>query len=410
MIFGAIADDYTGGSDLAGMLAGQGVRTLMHFGVPDGRAVTGYDAAVVCLKSRSIAAPEARRLSAAALAWLEAAGARQIQFKYCSTFDSTAAGNIGPVLEELLDRTGAPLAVAVPALPVNGRTQYLGHLFVNGVLLAESPMRHHPLNPMTDSNLVRHLAAQTPMKVGLIPLQVVRAGALTIAAAAGELAGQGVRMALVDAIADCDLEAIARAVVNERLISGGSGLGAKLPAHWSLNPAPPHQREIDRSGSGVLLLAGSCSAATLAQLDRYQSECGPGLRVDQAALHSPASLAGQAAAAIKRNGRALVYSSAAPGQRMPPEFAGAIEQTLGALARELVRAGGIRRVIVAGGETAGAVVDALDVTAVEVLRVLSPGVPALATVQGEPLALVLKSGNFGSLDFFAEAAAYLESL
>ena len=410
MIFGAIADDYTGGSDLAGMLAGQGVRTLMHFGVPDGSAdAARYDAAVVCLKSRSIAAAEARRMSAEALAWLEGAGARQVQFKYCSTFDSTPAGNIGPVLEELLVRTGAELAVAVPALPVNGRTQYLGHLFVNGVPLAESPMRHHPLNPMTDSNLVRHLAAQTSMKVGLVALPAVRAGAEGIAAAARSLAADGVRMALVDATEESDLASIAAAVRNDRLISGGSGLGAQLPAYWTLHRATLERRELSGGRPGVLLLAGSCSAATLDQLEVYQRQFGSGIRVDEAALGSPGALAGRAAEAVQRDGRALIYSSAPPGQRMPAGSAAAIEKTLAGVAVELVR-GGVRRVIVAGGETSGAVVDALNVKAVEVLRVLSPGVPALATVTGHPLGLVLKSGNFGGRGFFAEAAAYLESL
>lgn len=419
MIFGAIADDYTGGSDLAGMLAGQNVRTLMHFGVPaapaGSPAAAGYDAAVVCLKSRSIPAPAARAMAAEALAWLQASGARQIQFKYCSTFDSTADGNIGPVLEELLMRTGAPLAVAVPALPVNGRTQYLGHLFVNGVPLAESPMRHHPLNPMTDSNLVRHLAAQTRARVGLIALDTVRAGASAIAGAMRKLTDDGVRMALVDATEECDLESIAAAVAGEKLISGGSGLGARLPAFWRLDAALPRPAvaaagRAAAPGSGLLMLAGSCSAATLDQLDRYQRESGPGLRIDAANLGNAANIVEQAIGILRRTGRALVYSSAPPDERMPAALSASIEQTLAAVAVESVRAAGVRRVIVAGGETSGAVVDALAVKAVEVLRVLTPGVPALATVTGEPLALVLKSGNFGGPAFFSEAAAYLEGL
>ncbi len=400
MLLGAIADDYTGGSDLAGMLAERGVRTLMHFGVPDKPLIGSYDAAVVCLKSRSIAAAEARAVSARALAWLQSAGARQIQFKYCSTFDSTAAGNIGPVLDELLTRLNVPLSVVVPALPVNGRTQYLGHLFVNGVPLAESPMRHHPLNPMTDSNLVRHLAAQTPSRVGLIPLPVVQSGAAAIRRLTAQLTRDGVRMALVDTVSEPDLATIAEAIVDSPLISGGSGIAAHLPAFWRLESAVPAPASLaTTSAGGVLMIAGSCSAATLEQLQRYGG----------AAIHFEVA-AERTAGILERTGRALVYSSAPPERRLPAASAGAIEQALARLAIDMVDNHGVRRLIVAGGETAGAVVDALGVKAVEVLRVLSPGVPALKTLGARPLALVLKSGNFGTPDFFAEAAAYLESL
>ena len=400
MLLGAIADDYTGGSDLAGMLAERGVRTLMHFGVPDEPLRGSYDAAVVCLKSRSIAAAEAREMSARALAWLQSAGARQIQFKYCSTFDSTAAGNIGPVLDELLTRLNVPLSFVVPALPVNGRTQYLGHLFVNGVPLAESPMRHHPLNPMIDSNLVRHLAAQTSSHVGLIPLPVVQRNAAAIRQLTAQLTHEGVRMALVDAVSESDLANIAEASVDSPLISGGSGIAAHLPAFWRLEAAVPAPASLaPASAGGVLMIAGSCSAATLDQIERYGG----------AAIHFEAA-AGQTAGILERTGRALVYSSAPPDRRLPAATAGVIEQTLASLAVDMVNNHGVRRLIVAGGETAGAVVDALGIKAVEVLRVLSPGVPALKTLGAHPLTLVLKSGNFGTPDFFAEAAAYLESL
>ena len=400
MLLGAIADDYTGGSDLAGMLAERGVRTLMHFGVPDRPLISSYDAAVVCLKSRSIAAADARAMSARALAWLQSAGARQIQFKYCSTFDSTVAGNIGPVLDELLTRLNVPFSVVVPALPVNGRTQYLGYLFVNGVPLAESPLRNHPLNPMTDSNLVRHLAAQTSSRVGLIPLPVVQAGAAAIRELTERLTGDGVRMALVDAVSEPDLAAIAQAIVDSPLISGGSGIAAHLPVFWRLESAvhPPGPLAATPAG-GVLMIAGSCSAATLEQIQRYGGE----------AIHFETD-ARQTAGMLERTGRALVYSSAPPERRLPAASAGAIEQTLARIAVDMVNNHGVRRLIVAGGETAGAVVDALGIGAVEVLRVLSPGVPALQTLGAHPLALVLKSGNFGTPDFFAEAAAYLETL
>ena len=403
MLLGAIADDYTGGSDLAGMLAERGVRTLMHFGVPDAPLTGRYDAAVVCLKSRSIPAADARAMSARALAWLQAAGAQQIQFKYCSTFDSTAAGNIGPVLDELLERMNVPLALAVPALPINGRTQYLGHLFVNGVPLAESPMRHHPLNPMTDSNLVRHLAAQTGSRVGLIPLGVVQSGAAAIEAQAAQFAAEGFRMALVDAVSEADLAHIAGAAAGMPLISGGSGIAAHLPAFWCSERAAFDSTGLDADAPpGVLMLSGSCSVATLEQLARYQHAYGPAIRFDAA---TP-----DAALQLQRTGRVLVRSSAPPDQRLPLASAGMIEQTLARIAVDMVNQHRVRRIIVAGGETAGAVVDALGIKAVEVLRVLSPGVPALRTLGPHPIALVLKSGNFGGPFFFSEAAEYLETL
>ena len=385
---GAIADDYTGGSDLAGMLAERGARTAMFFGVPDSPLGSEFDAAVVCLKSRSIPAADARAMSARALAWLQAQGAQQIQFKYCSTFDSTARGNIGPVLDELLDRLGERLATAIPALPVNGRTQYCGHLFVNGVPLNESPMRDHPLNPMTDANLVRHLAAQTPSHVGLVPL-----GA-PVAERCAELARDGVRMALVDAITNADLASIAEGIASHRLFSGGSGIGAAIADRWALprTAAMPAPLNAPR---GTVMIAGSCSAATLAQLQRYQ-----GAKLHFRDAHSAPHV-------LRHEGRVLIYSSAPPDQReTAPGAAADLEHHLAACAVDL-RA---RRIIVAGGETSGAVVDALGIRAVEILRVLSPGVPALRTLEPAPRALVLKSGNFGSPDFFTEAAAYLESL
>lgn len=396
MLFGAIADDYTGGSDLAGMLAERGVRTLMHFGVPNEPLRGDYDAAVVCLKSRSIDPGEARAMSARALAWLQSAGARQIQFKYCSTFDSTARGNIGPVLDELLERMNVPSVVAVPALPVNGRTQYLGHLFVNGVPLAESPMRHHPLNPMTDSNLVRHLAAQTKSPVGLMAITTVQQGAAAIRRV---LAGSNARMLLVDAICESDLAHIAEAVVDTPLLSGGSGIAAHLPAFWSTRAPIAAPAPIEPSG--VAMIAGSCSTATIEQVRRYEGAFGPAVRFD-----APESAPEQ----LDRTGRVLISSSAPPERRLPLASAGAIERALARVAVDMVEQHGVRRLIVAGGETAGAVVDALGIKAVEVVRVLSPGVPALRSLGAHPIAMVLKSGNFGGPEFFSEAAAYLETL
>lgn len=391
----AIADDFTGGSDLAGMLFEQGVRTVLLFG--NGAIPGGYAAAVVCLKTRSIGAGEARALTRQALQRLSAQKPRQIQFKYCSTFDSTPAGNIGPVIDELMAALGTEYTVAVPALPVNGRTQYLGHLFVNGVPLNESPMRHHPLNPMTDSNLVRWLQRQTVRRVGLLALPEVRNGQFA--------AAPGVEVVVVDAIADEDLARIAEAVCDLPLITGGSGLGMKLPAVWRRRGLlPPVQTPVKPPPArpGALILAGSCSAATLDQLSVW--ECGgyPAIAMNVGGLGEPEleRLERAARTELARRGVALIRSSALPACRVPGAAAD-VEQAFARLAARLTPAVG--RLIVAGGETAGAVVDALGIHAVELTGILDPGVPALRTI-GEPdLRLALKSGNFGSRDFFLKA-------
>jgi uncharacterized protein YgbK (DUF1537 family) len=396
--FAAIADDYTGGADLAGMLFAGGVRTVQVFGLQSEaflRELQGRcQAVVLCLKSRSIPAAEACRMSLEAYERLRVLEPAQVQFKYCSTFDSTRKGNIGPVTEALLDRMGADFTIAVPALPVNGRTQYLGHLFVGGRLLAETHMRHHPLNPMTDSNLVRHLQAQMRRKAGLIPLDDVQAGPDAIRRRMALLREQGVAVALVDCVSEADLEAIARAAADLPLITGGSGLGMKLPALWGVEGAPAPL--LAASSGGVLVLAGSCSAATLEQLEAARAAGLPMFRWDDAAIDG----------ALESAGAAIVYSSAPESER-DPSMAAAIEQAFGEIARRMVRERGVRRLVVAGGETSGAVVNALEIPAVEITAILDPGVPALRSLGEPPLALVLKSGNFGSPDFFAKAIRHL---
>lgn len=431
MLFAAIADDYTGGSDLAGMLAVQGVRTAQLFRVPEASILESvrdrYDAVVVCLKSRSIDPRDACDMSLAALDRLLALEPRQIQFKYCSTFDSTPRGNIGPVTEALMGALGVDFTVAVPALPVNGRTQYMGYLFVNGVLLSESPMARHPLNPMTEPNLVRHLQPQTSLRVGLISHPFVRSGAGAICQEIARLKSQSVAIALVDAIAEDDLANIARAVAQQRLITGGSGITKALPAVWRERDwwAPASRAAASKLGGErqVLLLAGSCSAATLEQIEAYRHSGGPLEAVNVEALMRDAAaecerLAELASGHLKRNGRCLVYSSADAARREetlrrlaseghPPEGVRlAIEALMGQLARRL----GARRIVAAGGETSGAVLDALRVQAVEILDELDPGVPVLRSLDEPAWGLVLKSGNFGSRDFLSKAAAYLEDL
>ena len=431
LLFGAIADDYTGASDLAGMLAGQGVRTVQTMGLPDDalveRLADGYDAVVIALKSRSIDRESAVRVSLEALHRLEQCGARQIQFKYCSTFDSTERGNIGPVTAALLDALGADFTIALPALPINGRTQYMGCLFVHGELLSESPMRDHPLNPMTEPNLVRHLQRQTDKRVGLIDWPLVSQGPEAIRGKIEQLRGDGVRIALVDALNDRDLTSVAQACARLALITGGSGLGMKLPEVWrdqgSLRAAERRLDKLHASQAGTLVLSGSCSEATLGQIEKYGGEKMQ-VRVASLARDAPAEvdrLAAGIQGGLSRDGSMIVYSSAGPDERQATldEAAAAghdaeavrlaIERLFGALAKRALDAG-VRRIIAAGGETAGAVLEAVDVRAVEVLDTLDPGVPALLSIGRPRTALALKSGNFGAPDFFAKAADYLNSL
>ena len=399
-LLAAIADDFTGGSDLAGMLRERGVKTLLLFGVPE--TVAGwkgrYEAVVVCLKTRSVAAGEAREMAVAAYEAVQPLWPRQTLFKYCSTFDSTPRGNIGPVTEALLAATGSRFTVHLPALPVNGRTQYLGHLFVNGVLLDESPLRDHPLNPMTDANLVRWLGLQTDRKIGLLPLRDVRG---PLQEKAEDLRTAGVEMALVDAVENLDLELAAEAFADLPLLCGGSGWGVALPGVWRrrgwLSGAEEETGEADGSVP-TAILAGSCSAMTLRQLRVFSA---PQHTVDVAELLRDRE--GELARLLAIEGRPLVVRSSAEKAAQQEGAAGEIEWLFGELARRLVAEKGVRRFIVAGGETSGAVVSALGVKAAEVVRVIDPGVPALRTMEEPVLRLVLKSGNFGAENFFAKA-------
>jgi uncharacterized protein YgbK (DUF1537 family) len=414
-LFGAIADDYTGGSDLAGMLCSQGVRTVQLFGLPEralaDRLAGEYDAIVLCLKSRSIPADEACSQSLLALGFLESTGARQIQFKYCSTFDSTERGNIGPVAEALMDASGVPFSVAVPALPVNGRTQYLGHLFVNGELLSDSPMRTHPLNPMTDSNLVGHLQAQMRGRAGLIDLAQIRRGPEAIRERMHALEREGIRIALMDATGEEDLASIAEAVADLKLITGGSGLAMHLPNVWRsrglLRQEGRETNPISAEAGATLILSGSCSEATIGQLRNLEETGCVSIAIDVENLlvdwdTAVDGLAAAAERALQKGGAVVVRSSAPAGMRISTtaESASAIESAFAELARRLVCTRAAKRLIVSGGETSGAVVKALGIHAAEVSGILDPSIPALRTLEEPALSFALKSGNFGSADFF----------
>src|SRR5215207_9942500 len=380
MLLGVIADDFTGASDIANTLAKGGLATVQFLGLPTKPAPETCEAGVVALKSRSIAAADAVALSIEAFEWLRAQGCRQFVFKYCSTFDSTPEGNIGPVGEALARALGVGGVAACPAFPTAGRTVYQGHLFVGDRLLNESGLENHPLNPMTDPDLRRWLARQSKEPVGLVPWPVVSRGGAALRQALDAAAARGERLVIVDAISDDDLLSIGDACAEA-------------------------------------VLAGSCSKATLAQIEVHRAG-HPVLQVEVEAVMEGAVTPEALAAFVHAHaGEApLVYSSAAPDKvRMLQDAHGreAIAAALDALFAETAARlvyDGVRRLVVAGGETSGAVVSALSLDALAIGPEIDPGVPALAAADGRPLALALKSGNFGAPDFFAKALRMLKAV
>lgn len=416
MLIGAVADDLTGATDLALMLAAGGMRAIQVMGVPrDTERLREFDAVVVALKSRTIPAAEAVDLSLAAARALRSAGCRQLLFKYCSTFDSTDEGNIGPVAEALMAETGAEITIACPAFPTNGRTIYMGNLFVGREPLAESPMRDHPLTPMRDSNLVRVLQRQTGLKVGLVPFPVVERGAAAIRAALAAAREAGERILIVDALSDGNLREIGAAVADLALITGGSGIALGLPDNFVreglLSPSPPPAKLAAPAGRAAIL-AGSCSQATRQQVATAIEAGFPALRVDPGALADGSQTAAQILewATSQAPGKpVLIYSSDDPEAVRAVQAAlgraeagDLVERTLAAVGSGLA-ASGFSRLIVAGGETSGAVVGALGVAMLEIGPEIDPGVPWTRAIGGAGLVLALKSGNFGAPDFFVKA-------
>ena len=415
MILGVIADDFTGATDVASMLVRAGMRTVQVLGVPEGE-LPEADAVVIALKTRTIPPAEAVAESLAALQALQAGGARQIYFKYCSTFDSTPQGNIGPVTDALMAALGTDFTIACPAFPENGRTIFRGHLFVGDQLLSDSGMRHHPLTPMTDANLVRVLQAQTAQKVGLL-----RYDQLANAASAREriaaLRAEGVRIAVADAINNTDLLTLAEACADLPLLTAGSGVALGLPPAYAQRGwfAPSeHAATLDTVSGPAAIVSGSCSEATNGQVARWKAAGRTALHIDPLALHQGTQTAdgvlAQAEAALPQ-GPVLVYATAAPDSvkavqaALGVQAAGElVEHALAHIARGLVAAG-VRRLVVAGGETSGAVVLALQVAQLRIGAPICPGVPwtqAALPGSGEPLLLALKSGNFGGPDFFLD--------
>jgi 3-dehydrotetronate 4-kinase len=422
LLIGAIADDMTGATDLANMLVRAGMRTVQTIGVPRRvDAAADADAIVVALKSRTIPARDAIEQSLDALAWLRKRNVRQVYFKYCSTFDSTDAGNIGPVGDALLDALGARFTIACPAFPTNKRTIYQGYLFVGDTLLSESPMRDHPLTPMRDSNLVRVLARQTPRKVGLVAWPTVQHGPNAIRAEFARLESEGFSYAVVDAVDDEDLLDIGAACAGLRLVTAGSGVALGLPQNFrdtGALPARDDAADVPDIAGKAAILAGSCSAATRAQVAAF-ARSHTAIAFDPLRVSSAPALASAALDAASRDLEAgrpfLVYSTADPSRvaevqsKLGRERAATtIEAAFGIVARELV-ARGVRRLVVAGGETSGAVVQALGVEALAIGPQIDPGVPWTTSLGDPRLALALKSGNFGSEDFFEKSLRMLDA-
>ncbi|WP_406690785.1 four-carbon acid sugar kinase family protein [Saccharopolyspora sp. ID03-671] len=392
-VLGVIADDYTGGTDVAAALRRGGLRVVLHFGLPDERwAAPECDALVIALKTRTTEPDRAVEQSLRAQRLLAERGASRLYFKYCSTFDSTDEGNIGVVADALADATGEALTIVCPASPEHGRTVYQGHLFVGDRLLSESSMRHHPLTPMTDPDLVRVLGRQTARPVANLPLAVVRGGAEAVRLELDRLRANGIRHVVADAVIDEDLTALARACPDRRLLTGGAGLAGALGGGTGA-----HAEGADLPGGPGIVLAGSCSTTTLTQVAGAREEM-PSLRLrlgneDEAMTW----LADHARQTV------MIYASAPPEERGGPGEAEAFEHALAALGRRAVELG-YRRLVVAGGETSGAVVKALGVESVEVTAEADRGVPWCVST-GEPrIALLLKSGNFGGRDLLSRAA------
>lgn len=421
-ILGCIADDFTGGTDLAGMLVKSGMRTVQLIGVPEGPPPAGVDAVVIALKSRTSPVEDAVAESLVALRWLQGAGCKQFYFKYCSTFDSTPRGNIGPVTDALMHALGVSFTIACPAFPANGRTIYQGYLFVGGELLNESGMRNHPLTPMTDASLVRVLQQQVSGQVGLAAHASVEQGGVVLGERFAALREQGCSYAIVDAVSDKDLMAIGAACAGMPLVTGGSGIALGLAQNFRRQGLLAERDAADTlpaTGGLRAVISGSCSSATQRQVAimRCQAPC---FHVDPLRLARGDDVAAEAlewAAAHLAQGPVLVYATAKPetvkavqAQLGVEQAGGMVEDALAAIARGLV-ALGVGQMIVAGGETSGAVVRALDVSGLRIGPEIDPGVPWTTALQGTqaegaarpPLALALKSGNFGSDDFFLKA-------
>lgn len=414
---GCIADDFTGATDLANNLVQAGMRVQQAMGVPSGPLAADVDAVVIALKSRTVPSEDAISDSVAALRWLQAQGAQQIYFKYCSTFDSTSEGNIGPVTEALMDAMGTDFTVATPAFPDNKRTVFKGYLFVGDVLLHESGMQNHPLTPMTDPNLVRVMQSQCTRKVGLIDYAVVQKGPDAVKERIAALRSDGVGIAIVDALSNQDLVAMGPALGQLPLLTAGSGLAIGLPQNFGLS-ASSQAAALPPVKGARAIVSGSCSVATNAQVAAFIKAGHSAFALDPMQIAADDNVVETVLSQVLpllEEGPVLIYSTADPASvkavqaQLGVAQAGTlVENTLAAIARGLVE-GGVAQLIVAGGETSGACVQALGISQMQIGGQIDPGVPwcfAHTDIAGnEGIHIALKSGNFGSEDFFEKAFA-----
>lgn len=413
MKLGVIADDFTGATDIAGFLVENGLATLQFSGIPAKADLTGVDAVVISLKSRSCPADEAVHDSLAALDWLKVRGCPRIYQKYCSTFDCTATGNIGPVTDALLAALESQFTLICPALPVNGRTVYQGNLFVGAQPLAESGMRHHPITPMTDSNLLRLMETQARGRAGLVPFSTIDKGAAAIAEAFEQLTQDGVRYAVVDTLTEQHLLDIAAAAIDMPLVTGGSGLAiglARLLGKGNLAAAREAGRPL---GTRAVVLSGSCSEMTNRQVARYQA-IAPALALDVAACLTRADYPAELVRWVSSQPATpapMLHATTNPGElaaiqaRHGRDAASeAVEQCFAQVA-VLLREAGVESFIIAGGETSSRITQALGIAAFHIGPQIAPGVPWVRATDA-PLSLALKSGNFGDETFFSRAQEF----
>ncbi|CAM3647976.1 3-oxo-tetronate kinase [Polynucleobacter brandtiae] len=415
-LLGCIADDFTGATDLANNLVRGGMSTVQTIGIPrDSKVLLDADAIVVALKSRTISKDDAITQSLEVLSWLQSQGVQQIYFKYCSTFDSTKEGNIGPVIDALLTALNSKFTIACPAFPEAARTIYRGHLFVGNELLSDSGMKNHPLTPMTDSNLVRVLQSQTNRKVGLVDYETISKGAEAISSKFSSLQSEGVEIAVLDVLSNQDLHFIGSAIANMPLITAGSGVAIGLPRNWGLGQSNEASSDgfLKQAKGYQAILAGSCSLATNSQVDHFRKAGNPCFCIDPFALDTGEDVVRQAitwAQSFIGQRPLLFYATAQPEEvaqvqtKIGIDRAGLlVEMTLAQIAVQLVEIG-IRQLVIAGGETSGAVIKALKIDQMNIGPQIAPGVPwTSAVVNGEQIHIALKSGNFGGADFFENA-------
>lgn len=428
MILGVIADDHTGATDVASMLVRSGLRTVQIIGVPSASTDAGdVDAVVIALKSRTIPPPEAIEQSLAALRWLQQRGVQRFYFKYCSTFDSTSHGNIGPVADALMHALGTHYSIACPAFPENQRTIFKGHLFVGDVLLSDSGMRNHPLTPMTDANLLRVLQAQSRCKVGLLSHLQVAKGVVSLKQVVEQKITEAQKetpgvIDIADAITNDDLMVLGHALADVPLVTAGSGLALGLAAAYidrGLVKADAHAAQLPAAGGKAVVISGSCSVATNAQVKHWIASSKPAMKIDAREIAGSQPVVQQVLDwHAQQKETCLIYATSPPEEvaALQKEFVAnslgeQIEHCFAEIAQGLI-AQQVRRFVVAGGETSGAVVNALGVQSLKIGATIDPGVPWTAGQVGKPLLdtaapvlLALKSGNFGTEDFFAKALA-----